>query len=413
MDRNLRALSLGAAVRALGTSLFGPFLALYLHNVLSLSFALVGVLLFLFGAVSIPFSVAGGLLTDRRGRRSVFLWTLVGEVAAVGGMGWSMSNGALLGVVAAALAGSIVTSLGNPANSAYIADLAEGHDRTQGFMWQRVGHNAGFAAGTAVGGLLIAALGFARVVYLGMLVLLVSTSYLALVLAPSPKDQSIQQGLRGDATVGGAPRRPPLRTSLRAIAKDRKFLEFTIGMTLIAVVTGQWNVVFPLFVNSVLHIPYGWLGLGLSLNGILVVVAQPWTTRIARGHRHTLLANVGLLLYVAGFLLLAVAGAFVLFPLEVFFGVVFLLTMGENTEAIPYSTLPSNLAPMSERGAYNGAFVALTGFGYLLATLWGTAGLSLFSDPIVLWTVLMLPALPALALLARVGRRISPTTDRA
>ncbi|MDE1821648.1 MAG: MFS transporter [Euryarchaeota archaeon] len=413
MDRNLRALSIGAAVRALGVSLFGPFLALYLHNVLSIGFALVGALLFLFGAVSIPFAVAGGLLTDRRGRRPVFLWTLVGEVAAVAAMGWSMSVSSLLGVVAAALAGSIITSLGNPANSAYIADLAEGHERTQGFMWQRIGHNAGFAAGAAAGGLLIAALGFARVVYLGTMVLLVSTSYLALVLAPSREDRRIKMGLGGAAPTGGVPRRPPLGASLRAIARDRTFLEFTIGMTLIAVVTGQWNVVFPLFVNSVMHVSYGWLGLGLSLNGVLVVVAQPWTTRVARGHRHTLLANLGLLLYVAGFLLLAAAGALALFPLEVFFGVVFLLTMGENTEAIPYSTLPSNLSPLAERGAYNGAFSALTGFGYLLATLWGGAGLSLFTNPLLLWTVLMLPAVPAFVLLARVGRRISTDIDHA
>lgn len=414
MDRNLRALSIGAAVRALGTSLLGPFLALYMHNVLLIGYAMVGLLLFLFGAVSVPFSMAGGLLTDRLGRRSVFLGTLIGEVAAFAVLGWSISVGSLAGVVGSAFAGSIITSLGNPANSAYIADLAEGHLRTEGFMWQRIGHNAGFAAGTAAGGLLISALGFALVVYLGTAVLLASTTYLVLVLDPSAEDSRIRDARRTGAVVrpDRATHRGP-GARLGAMARDRTFLELTVGMSLIALVTGQWTVVFPLFVNSLMHISYGWLGLGLSLNGVLVVVAQPWTTRMARGRRHTTFALLGLLLYVVGFFLLAAADTWSLFPLEVFFGVVFLLTMGENVEAVPYSTLPSNLAPLAERGAYNGAFSAVTGLGYLLATLWGTAGLSLFPNPLVLWTILMLPAVPGTLLITHAARTMAPAADRA
>ncbi len=81
-ERKLRALSLGAAACAFGLSHFGPYLALYLHDVLLLVFPLVRVMRSCLGVDTAPFSMAGGLRCDEHGRRPVLLGTLVGGVTA-------------------------------------------------------------------------------------------------------------------------------------------------------------------------------------------------------------------------------------------------------------------------------------------------------------------------------------------
>jgi hypothetical protein len=158
-------------------------------------------------------------------------------------------------------------------------------------------------------------------------------------------------------------------------------------------------VTFPLYVNTVLHLPYAILGLGLALNGVLVVVAQAPTTRAALGHRHTTALYLGILLYVAGFLLLALVSVLPALLLAIFFAAVFVLTMGENVESIPATTLPSNLAPPTEVGAYNGAFFAISGLGQVLAPTLGGIVLALTASPLETWGLLCVPAIPALLLL--------------
>lgn len=412
MDPNIRRLGYIGAIRATGLSLVLPYVALYLRNVLGIGFAQIGVLLALLGVVPVLVVPLGGLVTDRLGRRPLLLAALCVEAVAIVGTGAAMGLRSESGVIAAALTTSLAGTIGGPALSAYVADLATGSERTTGFTYLRIGWNVGFAVGVATGGLLLSVLGFARVGLLAGGILVLSTSVVAVLLDPSPYDRQRSEGQR--ARTG--PSRPsrPLRESLSLIAGDRVFLAlcFTVGIASLSV--GQWATTFPLYVNAVLGVPYAVLGLGFALNGVLVVVGQAPTTRAAIGHRHTTLVGLGVALYLAGFLLL---GLFALWPavlLAGFFAVVFVLTMGENVLSIPVSTLPSNLAPPSETGAYNGAFAAIAGAGQVLAPTFGGAVLSAGLDPPLTWAVLMAPAVPAL-LVNRfwVARRILDRPNRA
>jgi hypothetical protein len=78
-----------------------------------------------------------------------------------------------------------------------------------------------------------------------------------------------------------------------------------------------------------------------------------------------------------------------------FFLAVFVLTVGENVTSLPISTLPSNLAPATEFGAYNGASFAVIGVGQLLASTVGGFALAAIPNPLLRWGLLSLPALPA------------------
>jgi MFS family permease len=309
---------------------------------------------------------------------------------------------ALIGCVAGV--GS-VGAIGGPAISAYVADFVTGSERTMGFTYLRIGWNVGFTLGVFTGGGLIGFLGFVTTGVVAGTVLLVGTALVAAVLEPSPYDRARQRG--ANPAPHAAP--PSLGESLRVLGRDRIFLLLCAAVAFASLTDNQWAVIFPLYVNTVLGVPYDWLGAGLAINGLLVVFAQAPMTQMSAGHRHTSMFILGTALYVAGFLLFGAFSLVHALVLAGFFAAVVVLTLGENLTSIPMTTLPSNLAPPTEIGSYNGAFFALTGVGQILAPVLGGLVLALSFNPLATWSLLILPALPAMAI---IGRFIAPRMDR-
>lgn len=399
MDRNVRWLGLGAVVRATGVSLVLPFLVLYLRNVLRIGYAEIGVLVALTGVVPLLLVPFAGFLTDRMGRRRVFLTALVAEAGSYLVLADALQARSLVAVLVLVTSVQVVGTLAGPAISAYIADFAVGSDRTMGFTWVRIGWNVGFTLGVFSGGVLIGFVGFVEVALFAGVVLLASTTLLALLLDPSPYDVARASG-RAASTVEPAHRPGSVRQSLRILARDRPFLAMCGAVALAELTIGQWGTIFPLYVNTVLGIPYAILGAGLAVNGLVVVFGQAPMTQASLGRRHTSLFVLGLAVYAAGFLLFGFVGQYDLLLVPAFFVVVFVLTIGENLSSIPVTTLPSNLAPPTEIGSYNGAFFALSGLGMLLAPVLGGLAIAATSSPLVVWGILVAPSLPAGIILA-------------
>ena len=414
MNRNLRLLGLGVAVRMLGNAIYFPFLALFLANVLHIGYLEIGLIIVVIGLIQLPFNYLGGLLTDRWGRRRLILIGLVAESITTAGLAYAFSIPSLPGAIAAATIGGIVGTVTGPASSAYIADFAEGAERTRGFTFYRIGFNAGYSAGVTIGGILISFTGFAGAVAVAAAVITAATVLLSATLEPSPADVRLGQG--APAPTNPAAVVPPnrgLRDSLRILAKDRPALELLVAVALASVVVGQWAVTFPLYVHNVLGISYSLLGIGLALNGLVVVFGQQATTERVIGWRHTTIAILGLALYAVAFLGLGASGLLLLVPAAVFFVAVVVLTIGENLITIPQATLPSNLAPPAEVGSYNGAFAMVGGAGFLVSVFVGGVVLSLTANPLLIWVVLVLPIVPSALLFRHAGLRLPPSVDRA
>ncbi len=416
MDRSIRLLTLGAAIRTLGAALYNPFLALFLYNVLGLGYLEISFLVVALGVIQIPFGVLGGLLTDRLGHRRLILISLAGEATATAFLAYSFALHSLPGAILAALLGGTITTTAGPAFSAYIADHTVGSTRTMGFTWYRIGFNAGFSVGVALGGILVVFVGFSGAVYIASAIIGVATVVLALFLPPSPTDRTIQLGRRVHAEGGGPPpdKRPnSMGQSLRFLARDRVALEVALAFALSVLVISQWALTFPLFVHNVLGISYTYLGLGLAFNGLIVVFAQGWTTKTVLGMRHTTIGAIGVALYAVSFLALGAAGLWGFLPVAVFFVAVIVLTEGENLASIPSSTLPSNLSPPGETGAYNGVFQAIGGAAAMVAILLGGIVLTYVTNPFEFWVLLNLPAIPAVLLLRHSGARIPTPANTA
>lgn len=412
MNRNIRWLGSGAGVRALGMSLIAPFLALYFRNVLGLPYFEIGAIIVVVAIAPLIVSPFSGLLTDRFGRRPLIRIALALEASAMLLTAASLAVGLLPAVVASFAAVGTMGALAGPAISAYVADFASGSDRTMGFTWVRVGWNAGFTIGVFLGGGLIGLIGFVNVALAAGVVLACGAVFIGLGLDPSPYDLDRARG----RSPGNVPRTPvpgTIKQSLQILAHDRTFLILCIAGALATLTASQWSTTFPLFVNTILGIPYLLLGIGLAINGLIVVFGQTITTQLSLGQRHTTLLMLGTVLYAVAFLMLGAFGLVGVAVVGAFFASVVILTVGENLMSIPTTTLPSNLAPTSEVGSYNGAFNALTGIGSVLASLFGGFVLSLTGNVFLIWVILVIPAIPAVLLTRWVGDRLPPGANRA
>lgn len=410
MDRNLRILIASAGFRAVGLALLGPFLNLYLSNVLRIPYETIAVANVAVGIAPIFLSTAGGLIADRLGRRRLLVASLAGEAVATAGMAALMQSGSFVGVVVAFGALAIVGTAGGPGLSAYIADIAHGSARSVAFTWIRVGHNAGFAAGVFAGGALIGLFGFVPVAAGAAAIGAGGAAFIWLTLAPSPYDLELRRAAGAGGAVAAAP--GSVRRTLRVLAHDRSFLAFCLFSAVGNLTLIQWSFAMPLFVQQRLQLPYAVLGAGFALNGIMVVFLQNLTTHQLIGHRHTSAYALSLLLYVGAFLILAAGGLLTTATEALFFVFVVVATIGENVGSVPWATLPSNLAPPTELGAYNGAYQTIIIVGQLAGTLLGGWALATIASPILLWLVLGAPAVPAAAGTVWLGRWIRSGTDR-
>ncbi len=414
MERGLRLLGIGAALRTLGAAIYGPFLALFFVDDLGLGYVEVGVLVAAIGVATVPFYYAGGLLADRVGRRPLIVLGVIGEAASIGVLALAFAERSLPGAILAAFSSGALGSMGAPGAAAYIADLSAGPTRTRAYSYYRVGFNVGYSIGVSAGGLMIAAIGFAGSVAVATAILAGGAAFVTLLLPPSPRDQRRGAGVPAGASDPPAPAPPRrVRESLRLVARDRVALELLVAMALAALVAGQWSVTFPLFVHNLLGVSYAFLGIGLAVNGVLVVLGQTATTESVIGRRHTAIAALGIVFYAAAFLGLAAAGQYEIAPLPLFFLAVAVLTVGENLLSIPQNTLPSNLAPSNEIGAYNGIFTVAGNLGGTAAVLLGGFALASSRDPLLIWTLLVTPAVPALLLLRHASGRVPRAQDTA
>lgn len=404
MNKNVRLLGVAAGVRLLGASMVYPFLSLYFKNIAGLGYALIGALILLVSVLPLSVSPFGGLITDRLGRRRVFLAGLTGEAGSVFLIAMSMYQSWVPGVLLGGALAGVSGSIAQPAISAYVADMTDIPQRTMAYTWVRIGFNAGFTIGVALGGVLIGFIGYPETALATSGILVAAILFMFLMLDPSPYDLELAKGTAHSEHPGAKP--GSVGSSLRLLSKDRTFLVLCCASLFAGLTYGHWGTTFVLFTNTVLLVPTAVLGLALALNGAIVIFGQVPMTKLMTGRKHTFSAVLAVVMMGASFLALGgislVAGA----ALVAVFTFVVLLTVGENLGAIPSMTLASNVAPPAEIGNYNGVFGLFNGIGNSLSPLVGGIVLGAVSNSLLVWTILAIPCIPALLLFQWVGRRI-------
>jgi len=144
-------LMLGSFIDRLGGALLFPFFSLYITFRFGVGMTEVGILFALFSIAAFAGNALGGALTDKFGRKSMFIFGLVASALSSLAMGFVDDLNQFYALAAVV---GLLSSAGGPAQSAMIADLLPEKKRADGYALHRVVFNLSVTIGPAIGGFL-------------------------------------------------------------------------------------------------------------------------------------------------------------------------------------------------------------------------------------------------------------------
>ena len=349
-----------------------PFLVLYLTSQRGFSPAHAGVALTFFGAGAALSQVIGGWLADHVGRRQTLAGGMVG--CAASNLALGASRGFALICVAALVAG-IGSDIYRPATAALVTDLVGPVQRRRAFALIFWAVNLGFAVASALAGFLA------------------EHSYTLLFVGDAATCLAcgaiIWLGLRADPPRPSAPEGTPA-AGYRTALRDRLMLAL-VALTIVqATVYMQVGTTLPLAIVG--HgLPTSTYGIVAALNGLLIVVLQPFALRLIRGHDTFRVLAASAFLIGLGFGLTAFAST-----MAEFAGTVAVWTLGEIAGAGLVAAMVADLAPGQARGRYAAVWGTSFGVSSLLAPALGTTTYQ-YLGPDVLWAACFVAGLVAAA----------------
>lgn len=350
MPREFWWLWVGSLVNRMGTFVV-PFLALYVTRGRGLSEATAGAVLLAWGVALLPAQPLGGQLADRVGRIPTLLIATVGSAAAMVALGFASTPATL--VVSAAALGLFGESY-RPAVSALLADIVPVEDRPRAFGLQFWAINLGFAAAASVGGLLAERSWL--LLFLGDAVTTLTFGLLIAWRVREPARPAV-------ASDGG------FLASARVVATDRLFLAIMALTVLYGAMYAQSQSTLPVQIvaDGLTEADYGTI---IALNGLVIVLVQPWVIgRVSRWRPGIALAAGGLIVG-TGLWSTVLATTWTTYAITVV-----VWTLGEIIAATFSAPVVADISPPHMRGRYQGWF----GFAFSIAFAFAPAiGLATF-----------------------------------
>ncbi len=396
LARGLWALVVGRFTLATGFSLSYPFIAIYLKERLLLSASLVAGLFAVSGIAVCTGMLIGGELADRIGSRRIMLASLFMRVLFALAYSACVTWEASFPVFALVhVLNSLLFGLYEPASQALLTDLLGERERMEGFSLLRIGGNAGWAIGPAIGGF-IAERSFGLAFEVSAAVYL-AAGVLTLLWVPNPGPARPHDGFRWGAMAG----------VLGHVAADVRFRSVCFLAVLLGMTMGQLVLGMSLYCTQELSLPKSQIGWLLTLNGSIVVALQVPVTRMLRRPRLTTSLALGSLLYAIGYAGMGLSSGFRHLAIAMT-----VVTLGEIVVSPTMDALAANLSPARFVGRYRGVFSLAQQGGRVLGQ--PTCGLLLDYLPghrVAQWLMLATPAAIASLGYLALRRRLTPQEE--
>lgn len=391
--RPVRLLLAGTLVNKLGTFIV-PYLTLVLLRDLHMAEREAASLIFAYGAGSLVSILAGGVLTDRLGRRRTLLLSLIGSGALALVMGLLPSPRFFVPLL---VAFGFIADLYRPAASAMIGDLLPSSQRASGFAGLRMVVNLGWAAGTALGGVL--ADRDWRLLFLGDGLTTIAYGALVYFLIPETRPAPARP-IEAVAAAPAAPRTGGGNGS--SPFRDAVFLESVAITFLFTLIFCSNLVVLPLTVTQSAGYPAVVFGALAAVNGGMVTLFELSLVERLKRFRRLRLAALGYALVGLGFGMVGLAMHWGFFLLAV---VIF--TLGEILSAPQQMAFVADWAPPEARGRYLSLYQATWSVAFAVNPML-TLPLHAALGDRAFWGLAPLVALPGVVALLRLDR----TADR-
>jgi predicted MFS family arabinose efflux permease len=337
-----------------------PFLSKYLREDLDFSYNEVKWILISFGLGSIVGSWLGGKLSDKIGFYKIMIFSLMTSGFAFFGLQFVTS---FEGLLVAMFFIMVVADMFRPAMFVSLGAYAKPENRTRALTLVRLAINLGFAAGPALGGLLIMTVGYKGLFWVDGATCILAILIFWIKVKEKKKSKYTDKEHPGEILT-------------HSVFKDRPFWIF-LGATLITgILFFQLFTTIPLYHKEQFNLSELQTGLLLTLNGVLIFFLEmPIVSYIERHKINKLkVITLGCLAMAISMYLLLVnqwAGILIIMMLFMTFGEMFIFPFS-NSFAI-------SRAPKGHEGRYMAIFTMSYSTAHILSAEAGMDMIRLFS----------------------------------
>lgn len=333
LSKEIWWLSLITFINRAGTMVI-PFLSLYLTESLGFRESTVGWIMSCFGLGSVAGSYLGGRLTEKIGYYKVMTFSLFFTgILFVALQYVSTLAGFCIGIFLVML----VADTFRPAMFVAMSAYSKPENKTRSVTLVRLAINLGFTAGPAIGGLIIAKIGYFGLFWVDGVTCVLAVILLTQVLHPKKSKPLDEVKVENPVSV----------------YKDKPFWIFFVAMAIFGFVFLQYFSTMPLYYRDVHLLEEYEIGLLFGLNGLLIVLLEmpliKWLEQT--GKSKSFLMMIGLLLTGLSFVAVLVSpwiGVLII-------GIVF-MTVGEMI-AFPFSnSFVIDRAKKGKQGEYMGFY---------------------------------------------------------
>ena len=378
MPKSVWLLIIGMLVNVTGVSFLWPLNTIYLHDHLGKSLTIAGLVLMANAGAGIVGNLLGGYLFDRiGGYKSIMLGNVITIVGLIGLTIWHGWPHYVWFLTIMGFSGGIVF----PSMYAMVGTAwPEGGRKAFNAIY--LAQNLGVAIGPAVAGI-IADYSF-NYIFLANLGMYILFFFIALFgfrkfdIASDRHTSVINEG-----------------KSIRNKAPFYALLIVTSGYLICWLVYVQWQSTIATFTQD-LGITLKQYSLLWSINGLLILVAQPIIQPIVKRLEHRVKAQLvlGIIIMMISFIIVGYAQAF-----SMFVTAMVILTIGEMFVWPAVPTLASQLAPKGREGFYQGIVNSTATIGRMLGPLVGGVLVDLYGMTVmflILTTFMALAIIPSL-----------------
>jgi predicted MFS family arabinose efflux permease len=351
LTRRMWLLALVMLINRCGTMVL-PFMTLYCNH-RGYTATQGGLAVAIYGIGAVVGAFIGGRLSDRYGFYTMQVSALCGGGIMFIVLGQMDSY---LTICICIFFTSMLNESFRPANATAIAHYSTPQNRTQSFSLVRLAINLGWGVGSALAGIL-ASISYHLLFWVDGLTNISAGIVLLLIL---PRVTVEQQQVRSHAPHGH--NKTPFH--------DRTFMTFIGFMLLFAICFFQLFTTVPLYFKEGLHLNEFWIGVVMSVNGILIALFEMVIVYKLEGSRPYLrLMTYGTLLIALSFFILNL-------PLESGFlialSATLVITIGEIVGMPFMNSYYISRSTTENRGQYAALFTMAWSFAQVIGSLSGT-----------------------------------------
>ena len=357
-SREIWILTLVTFINRAGTMVL-PFLSKYLKEDLGFTYSQVGWIMVSFGCGSLLGSWLGGKLSDKIGFYKIMIFSLLTSGLMFFGLQHITSYEGLLVAIFLIMT---VADMFRPAMFVSLAAYAKPENRTRALTLVRLAVNLGFAAGPALGGLIIISIGYKGLFWVDGL-----TCIIAILLfwyKVKEKQQSSYLDVKNPGDVLTA-----------SVFKDIPFWIFLTTCLINGIIFFQLFTTLPLYHKEQFNLTELRTGLLLSFNGILIFFMEmPIVSYIERKKFNKVkIVTIGtFIMGLCMFLLLFNQWEMVLWFM------MFFMTFGEML-AFPFSnSFALSRAPKGHEGRYMAIFTMSYSLAHILSAKTGMSNIQIY-----------------------------------